>query len=468
VSEFPLGIEGLVILPNDAEYERARRVYNADIDRRPALIVQCAGTDDIVRSVDYARANNLAVAIRGGGHSAPGFGTCDGGLVIDLSRMRNVRVDAARAEARVEGGCTWRDVDTATEPFGLATPGGIISTTGVGGLATGGGFGYLSRRYGLVCDNLISADIVTADGQVLTASADENADLYWAIRGGGGNFGIAASFRLRLHPVSQMFGGPILYDIEQAADVLRLFRDFMSTAPREVNAFFAFLIVPPGPPFPESLHGRTVCAIMCACTGDMAKAEALIAPLKEFGPPLLTLPHPMPYTFLQSAFDGLLPHGLHHYWKSDFVRELTEEAIAVHLKFGPKVPNINSAMHIYAMDGAVNDVASDETAFAWRDMKFVHIIAAVTPDPGALPAYREWTRDYWSALHPHSAGGAYVNFLMEEGEERISSSYARNGARLAEIKAKYDPLNLFRVNQNVRPQNVRPQNVRPQNVKQKL
>jgi FAD/FMN-containing dehydrogenase len=451
VNEFLKSIEGAAIRPHDAEYETARRVYNADIDRRPALIVRCAGTGDIVRSVNYARENALAVAIRGGGHSAPGFGTCDGGVVVDLSRMRGVQVDPERLEAIVEGGCTWRDVDRATEPFGLATPGGIISSTGVGGLATGGGFGYLSRKYGLVCDNLISADMVTADGQVRTASAAENPDLYWAIRGGGGNFGVAAALRLRLHPVAQMFGGPVLYPVERAADALRLFRDFMRTAPREVNAFFAFLIVPPVPPFPESLHGRTVCGIMCACTGDMAKAEALIAPLKEFGPPLLALPHPMPYTFLQSAFDGLLPPGLYHYWKSDFVRELTDEAIAEHVKFGPRIPTINSAVHIYAMDGAVGDVAPDETAFAWRDVRFVHIVAAVTPDPLALPGYREWTRDYWSALHPHSADGAYVNFLMDEGDERIASSYARNRERLEAIKAKYDPLNVFRVNQNIRP-----------------
>jgi hypothetical protein len=218
-----------------------------------------------------------------------------------------------------------------------------------------------------------------------------------------------------------------------------------------VNAFFAFLIVPPAPPFPESLHGKTCSAILCACGGDMAQAEVLTKPLREFGPPLLVLAHPMPYPFLQSLFDGLLPHGLHHYWKADFMRDLADEAIAEHVRFGPLVPNVNSAVHIYAMDGAVHDVGATETAFAYRDVKFVHIIAAVTPDPASLPAYREWTREYWTALHPHSAGGAYVNFLMEEGEDRVASSYTGNGERLAAIKTKYDPLNLFRVNQNIKP-----------------
>ena len=287
--------------------------------------------------------------------------------------------------------------------------------------------------------------------EIHTANADRIADLFWAVRGGGGNFGIAVSLEFRLHPVTQLYAGPILYPLEQAAGVLRLFRDFMRNAPREVNAFFAFLIVPPGPPFPESLHGKTVCAIMCACTGDVGKAEAVTKPLREFGPPLLALPHAMPYPFLQSLFDGLLPPGLHHYWKADFVRELTDEAIAEHVKFGPRIPTVNSAVHIYAMDGAIQDVGAQETAFAYRDVRYVHIVAAVTPDPAALPLYREWAQHYWAALHPHSAGGAYVNFLMEEGEERIASSYIGNRERLATIKAKYDPLNIFRVNQNIQP-----------------
>lgn len=451
MDSFAQAVRGRVIRPEDAEYEAARRVYNAAIDRRPRLIVQCADIADVIHCVNYAREQKLPAAIRCGGHSAPGFGTCDGGIVVDLSRLKGIRINPEARTAQVEGGCTWGDVDGAAHAFGLATPGGILSTTGVGGLTTGGGFGYLSRRFGLACDNLISADIVTADGELHTASAAQNADLFWAVRGGGGNFGIVTSFEFRLHPVGQVYAGPILYPLEQAGAVLRFFRDFMRNAPRELSAFFAFLIVPPAPPFPEPLHGKTVCAIVCACSGDSNAAQELVKPLREFGPPLLVLPHPMPYPFLQSLFDGLLPPGLHHYWKADFVRDLTDASIAAHLEFGTRIPTVNSAVHIYPMDGAIQDVAACDTAFAYRDVKFVHIIAAVTPNPAMLPEYREWVRDYWAALHPYSAGGSYVNFLMEEGEERIAASYGDNHQRLAAIKAQYDPGNVFSVNQNIKP-----------------
>jgi hypothetical protein len=448
---FASGIRGRIVRPEDAEYEQARRVYNADIDRRPAMVVQCADANDVMHCVNYARQRNLPLAVRGGGHSAPGFGSCDGGLVADLSSMRGVRVDAENRTARVEGGCTWGDVDRATHAFGLATPGGVISTTGVGGLATGGGFGYLSRRYGLVCDNLLSAEVATADGELRPVDGRREPDLFWAIRGGGGNFGIVTSFEFRLHPVSEVYAGPVLYSLDKAANVLRFFRDFMRDAPRELSAFFAFLMVPPGPPFPQPLWGTTVCGIMCCCLAEPAAAEEMTRPLREFGPPLVSLLHPMPYPFVQSIFDGLLPAGLHHYWKADFVRDLTDAAIAEHVHFGPAIPTVHSALHIYPMDGAIHDVAADATAFAYRDVKFVHIIAAVTPDPTSLAAGRDWVREYWAALHPHSAGGAYVNFLMDEGEERTASSYAGNGARLAAIKRRYDPGNLFRLNQNIRP-----------------
>jgi hypothetical protein len=321
----------------------------------------------------------------------------------------------------------------------------------VGGLATGGGFGYLTRRYGMVCDNLISADVVTADGQLRTASATENPDLFWAIRGGGGNFGIVTSFEFRLYPVSTVYAGPLLYPLEQATDALRFFRDFMRTAPRELSAFFAFLIVPPGPPFPEALHMKTMCGIVCVWCGDLAQGEAATRPLREFGPPALALLGPAPYPAVQGMFDALVPPGLQQYWKSDFVADLTDDVIAQHVKYGPQIPTVNSALHIYPLDGAVHDVASDATAFAYRDIKFTHVIVAISPDPAPMPDYREWVRNYWSALHPYSAGGAYVNFLMDEGEERITSSYTSNYQRLALVKAKYDPGNLFRVNQNIKP-----------------
>jgi len=448
---FVSALRGRVVRSGDDGYETARKVYNAQIDRKPRLIVQCADVADVIHCVNYAREQGLAAAIRGGSHSAPGFGTCDDGMVIDLSRLKGIHVDPARRVARVEGGGTWGDVDHATHVFGLATPGGLISTTGVGGLTTGGGFGHLTRRYGLVCDNLLSADVVTADGTIRRASANENPDLFWAIRGGGGNFGIVTSFEFRLHPVHTVYAGPILYPVGKAAEVMRLFRDYMPTAPRELSAFFAILIVPPVLPFPAHLHMTTVCGIVVAYCGDPAGGDDVTKPLREFGPPLFALTGPMPYPMLQSMFDGLLPHGLHHYWKADFMAGLNDDAIAQHVKFGPGIPTVNSAMHIYPLDGAVHDTSKDATAFSYRDVRYTHIIAAVSPDPAPMPEYRDWVRDYWKALHPLSAGGAYVNFLMEEGEERVESSYTGNFGRLAAIKAKYDPGNLFRVNQNIKP-----------------
>ena len=445
---FVSSLRGSAIRPSDKAYESARRVYNAMIDCRPRLVVQCADAGDVVRSVNFAREEGLAPAVRCGGHSVAGFGTCEGGIVIDLSPMKGIRVDAERRVARVDGGCTWGDFDHAAHAFGLATPGGIISTTGVGGLTLGGGFGYLSRQYGLSCDNLISADVVTADGRALTASAAENQDLFWAIRGGGGNFGVVTSLEFRLHPVSTVYAGPVLFPLDKSAEVLRFFNGFMAEAPRELSAFFAYLIVPPGPPFPEQLHMKTMCGIVFVCS-DLERGERLTRPFREFGPPAFAVGHAAPYPAVQSMFDALLPHGLHHYWKADFTGELNDDLIAGHVRYGPRVPTVHSAVHIYPLDGAIGDVAADETAFAYRDAKFTHVLAAVSPDPGPMPQYREWVRDYWSALHPYSAGGAYVNFLMDEGEERIASSYRGNYARLAAIKRKYDAGNLFRVNQNI-------------------
>lgn len=448
---FLSSLRGKVIRPSDEGYDAARRVYNAMIDCHPRLIVRCAGAADVIGCVNFARDEGLCLAVRGGGHSVPGFGTCNGGIVADLSAMNSVHIDPVRRVARVGGGCTWGGFDQAAHVFGLATPGGIISTTGVGGLALGGGFGYLTRRYGLSCDNLLSADIVTAGGRLVTASATENQDLFWAIRGGGGNFGIATSLEFRLHSVNTVYAGPVLYPLEKAAEVQRFFAAFMAGAPRELSAFFAFLIVPPGPPFPEELHMKTMCGIVYVYSGDLDRGEELTRPLREFGPPLLALGHPAPYPAVQSLFDALLPPGLHHYWKADFARELGEEAIAEHVRYGQRIPTVHSAVHIYPIDGAVHDVAAGETAFAYRDVKFTHVLAAVSPDAEPMKQYREWVHSYWSALHPYSAGGAYVNFLMDEGDERIASSYRGNYARLAAVKTKYDPGNLFRMNQNIRP-----------------
>lgn len=444
-------LRGTAIRPSDEMYDAARRVYNAMVDCHPRLVVRCANVADVIRCVNFSRDEGVLLAVRCGGHSVPGFGTCDGGIVIDLSEMKGVRVDPVRSVARVEGGCTWGDLDHATHVFGLATPGGVISTTGVGGLTLGGGFGYLTRHYGLASDNLISADVVTAGGGMLTASATENQDLFWAIRGGGGNFGVVTSFEFRLHPVSTVYAGPVLYPLERGEEALRFFAGFMAAAPRELSAFFAYLIVPPGPPFPEQLHGKTVCGIVYVYNGDLETGERLTRPLREFGPPAFALGHPAPYPDVQKMFDGLLPKGLYHYWKSDFVDEISEAIVAEHVRYGPGVPTVNSAVHIYPLDGAVHDVAADATAFAYRNVKFVHILAAVSAEAAPMARYRDWVRSYWSALHPHSSGGSYVNFLMDEGHERIAGSYRGNYARLRAIKHKYDPGNLFRLNQNISP-----------------
>jgi FAD/FMN-containing dehydrogenase len=444
-------LRGRIIQPTDPEYDAARRVYNAMIDCRPRLIVRCVDISDVIHCVNFARDEGLPLAIRGGGHSVAGFGTVDDGLVIDLAAMKGIRVDPLQRVARVQGGCTWGDFDHAAHVFGLASPGGLISTTGVAGLTLGGGFGYLSRRYGLACDNLLSADVVTADGRLLTVSATENDDLFWAIRGGGGNFGVVTSFEFRLHPVSMVYCGPVLYPVDQSADVLRFFADLIRDAPRELSAFFAYLRVPPAPPFPEELHLKTMCGIVYVYSGELQNGEKLTRPLREFRAAAFKVGHPAPYPAVQSMFDPLLAPGQYHYWKSDFARDLNAAVIDTHARFGPEIPTVQSAVHIYPLNGAVHDVAEDETAFAYRDIDFTHIIAAVSPEPAPMPQYRDWVRSYWSALHPHSAGGAYVNFLMDEGGDRVATSYRGNYTRLAAVKKKYDPGNLFRVNQNIQP-----------------
>ncbi len=451
VATFRAQLRGKLIGPGEAGYDEARKVWNGMIDRRPALVARCAGVADVISTVNFAREHKLPVAIRGGSHNVTGNAVCDGGVVIDLSAMKGIRVDPERRTARAEGGCTWGDLDHATHAFGLAAPGGIISTTGIAGLTLGGGIGHLTRKYGLSCDNLLSADVVLADGSLVTASHDSNPDLFWALRGGGGNFGVVTSFEFKLHPVSEVMAGPILWPLEKSRDALRLYRDFMNTAPEDLNAFFAFLVVPPAPPFPPELHNSTVCGVVIVYTGPPSEAGSVVAPLRKFGPPLLDFFGPLPYPAVQSMFDPLVPEGLQNYWKADFVDELSEEAIEAHVRYGQAVPTFNSAVHIYPVSGAANRVPKGDTAFFYRDAKYVHVLAAIYPNPDDTAKNVAWVREYWSALHPYSSGGAYVNFLMEEGDERVRATYGDNYGRLAQIKAKYDPGNLFRLNQNIRP-----------------
>jgi FAD/FMN-containing dehydrogenase len=445
-------LHGELIQPGDEGYDAARSLYNALIDRHPALIARSADVADVVMAVNFARTHALTLAVRGGGHSGPGLGSCDGGLVIDLARMKGIQVDPDNRTVRVEGGCLWGEVDQATHPFGLATPSGFISSTGVGGLTLGGGLGYLSRTYGLTLDNLLSAELVLADGSVVTASETEHPDLFWAIRGGGGNFGVVTAFQFRLHPVSTVYGGPMLWPLEQAADLLKFWRDFILSAPQDINGWFGFVTVPPAPPFPEQVHLQKMCAIVWCYTGPMDQAEERFKAIRAFGPPAVDFAGPIPWPVLQSLFDGLYPAGLQWYWKADFFTDLSDEAIALHVQHGAQLPTMHSTMHIYPVNGAVQRAGRSDTAFSFRDANFAEVIVGVDPDSANNDRMVAWARDYWTALHPYSAGGGYINMIMDEGPDQVAAAYRDNYPRLAQIKARYDPANLFHVNQNIKPQ----------------
>ncbi|HXH96086.1 MAG TPA: FAD-binding oxidoreductase [Gaiellaceae bacterium] len=444
-------VRGNVVTPDDPGYDEARRVYNAMIDRRPAAVVRCTSKEDVAAAVDFGRENGLAVAVRGGGHSVPGFGTADDAVVADLSGMQQVTVDAVARTARAQGGCTWGVFNEATHAHGLATTGGIISTTGVGGLTLGGGIGYLARGAGLSCDNVISAEVVTADGRTLRASESENADLFWAIRGGGGNFGVVTELEFRLQPLSEVYGGPILYELEDAATVLRFYRDFIKDAPEALGGFPAWQIAPPLPFIPENRHGEPFLIFVACWAGPVEEGEKALEPLHEIAPVVAEHVGPMPYPALNSAFDALVPAGLQHYWKANFVTELTDEAIEAHLVHGPKVPVVNSTVHIYPINGACHRVASDETAFAYRDANFATVIAGMWPDPADNEANTKWVRDFYDATAPLSEEGGYINFMAADDQDRIRANYRGNYDRLVEVKRSYDPDNLFRVNQNIAP-----------------
>jgi hypothetical protein len=444
-------MRGPVIQPDDAGYDEARAVYNAMIDRRPAAIARCADVADVMTAVRFAGGNGQTVSVRGGGHNAAGLGVWDDALVIDLSAMRGVTVDPAARTVRAEGGCVWGDVDHATGGFGLATPSGIVSSTGVAGLTLGGGIGNLARRYGLTVDNLLAADVVLADGSFVTASEDSHPDLFWALRGGGGNFGVVTSFQFRCHEVGTVVAGPVLYDLADTGDVMRWYREIQPSLPEELSGWLALLTIPPAPPFPEALWLRKAVGIVWCYTGPAERADEVLAPVRSFGTPLLDGIQPMPFPVLQSVFDALFPPGLQWYWRADFFNEITDQAVAVHEEFGAALPTPLSTMHLYPIDGAVHRVGPDATAFAYRDAGWAGVIVGVDPDPANAGKIRDWSVRYWDALHPTSAGGAYVNFMMDEGADRVRASYGPNYDRLARIKAHYDPGNFFRINQNIRP-----------------
>jgi FAD binding domain/Berberine and berberine like len=446
------GLNGRLTVPGDSDYDAARAVYNAMIDRQPALIARCADPDAVAQVVGFAGRHGLPLAVRGGGHNGAGLGTCDDGVVLDLSPLRDVQVDGHARTVRVGGGCTLGELDRATSRSGLATPSGIVSTTGVGGLTLGGGLGYLTRSCGLTIDNLLAAELVLANGERVRASAEDHPDLFWAIRGGGGNFGVVTSFELRLHGVDTVIAGPTFWPVELGAEVLSAYREFLPKAPRELYGFFTFNTVPPADPFPAELHLRKVCGVLWCYRGTEKDAARAMAPLLEELPaPLLHGVQPMPFIALQSAFDGLYPPGDQWYWCADFVREIPDAAVELHARFGADLPTVKSAMHLYPIDGAAHDVGAADSAWSYRDAVWSTVYAGVDPDPANAGVIRDWSVGYFEALHPYSAGGAYVNMMMEEGPDRVRASYRDNYQRLVSIKAAYDPDNLFRVNQNIEP-----------------
>jgi FAD/FMN-containing dehydrogenase len=447
-------VRGRVVRPGDADYDAARAVWNGLIDRRPAGIVQCSGTADGIDAGNFAREEGLVLSIRGGAHSVAGNAVNDGGLVVDLSQMRGVHVDPANRTVLVQGGATWGDLDRETQVHGLAVPGGVVSTTGVAGLTLHGGMGHLRRKYGLSIDNLISADVVTADGELRRASATENPDLYWAIRGAGSNFGVVTSFEFAAHPVGPtVFVGALFYPLEEARVLLAAWRDFMAGAPEEVSSLAICWSVPPGPPFPEEIHGRDVLVIAAVHSGAPEEGEPVVQPLRELSTPVIDLSGPWPYAALQSGFDGAFPAGQLRYWKSRSLARLTDEAIDTIADYAETRPSKLTDIVIWHQGGAMSRVGESDTAYANRDAGFLVTPEASWADPKQTDAAIAWGREAWDAIGAHSTGGMYLNFpgLGEERDVLARAGYGVNYERLAELKATYDPDNLFRMNINIEP-----------------
>jgi FAD/FMN-containing dehydrogenase len=438
------GLRGAVLLSGDEGYETARRVWNGNVDRHPSVIVRCMGTSDVQRAVDFARKRDLLVSVRGGGHSAPGYGTNDGGLVIDLSLMKAISVDPAGCTARAEGGVLWRDLDSATQAHGLATTGGTVSNTGIGGLTLGGGLGWLMGKHGLTIDNLISAEVVTADGQLRKASAAEHPDLFWALRGGGGNFGVVTAFEYHLHPVTQVLGGMVIYPLDQAAEMLRFYRDFCPTLPDEAEANRELL---------KSTEGMPVAALLLGYNGPIEEGEKLLAPVRRFGNPLADLVAPMPYGVRQSMLDAPnAEHGLHRYWRSAFTERISDSLIGDLVAAAAKFSSPLSALIFFYMHGAGTRVPVTETAFSARRAQWDFDAIGQWAEGSQSATHIAWLRDIWSRVEPHLKGSVYVNHVAADDlPEKVRASFGDNYRRLRELKAKFDPTNLFRVNANIPP-----------------
>ncbi len=445
-------VRGPVITPPDPEYDDARSVYNAMHDRRPSAVVRCTDSADVMAVVAAGRESGLDLAIRGGGHSVPGYGTIDDGLVLDLSRMNSVQVDPVKRIARVGGGATLGDVDHATYPFGLAAPGGVVSTTGVAGLTLGGGIGYLTRSVGLTIDNLLSADVVLADGRQVTASDYQNEDLFWALRGGGGNFGVVTNFEFQLHEVGDVVGGPLFYNFDDARAVLECYRDYIARAPEQLGCFFGWQIAPDLPFIPRDRIGDLFCVLVTCWNGPHEEAEKVLKPLRDAAEVQTEQVGVVSFPDMNSAFDDLVPKGMQNYWKADFISELTDDAITAHIEHGAKTPHVSSSMHLHPINGAAQRVGPDETAFGHRDKQFSPVVVGIWSDPEDNEANIKWVKDYYDAIHPHSGSeGGYINFMSGDDDDRAQVNYGVNYDRLAAVKKTYDPENVFHVNQNIAP-----------------
>jgi FAD/FMN-containing dehydrogenase len=444
-------LRGELVLPGDDAYDEARGVWNGMIDRRPSLIVRCTGTSDVIAAVGFARSEGLTVAVRGGSHNVAGNATCDGGLVIDLSPMKGVRVDAESRTVRAQGGLTWGELDAETQGFGLATTGGLVTSTGVAGFTLGGGIGWLMRKHGLACDNLISADVVTADGQTMHASETENPELLWGLRGGGGNFGVVTEFEFRLHPVSQVLGGLVAWPAEAARDILRFWRDWVGDTPDDLCTMAAFLYAPPEPFVPPHVHGMPIFAIACFHLDLEGSAEDDLRPLRDLGPAVDVI-GPMPYAAIQRMFDAGVPRGSRNYWRSGYVAELTDDAIDAILAHTDRIPAPLGQVHVHQLGGAMSRVPAGATAFGNRDAGFLMNYIGLWLDSAEDHANTDWVRAASDAMEPYGTGARYVNFLADEGDAGVRSAYeTETFTRLENLKARYDPTNFFHLNQNIKP-----------------